>query len=432
VSGLADGDAGGVYTRYNTAEYLSGYAGPPPRVHLRAGETMRRYLKPGLEDGKTFVFWGMNYKVGGMPGPTRDRTWVNQPEKMYGSTKGTGAASGQVRFANAVYTYKPDFADGGYRQGVVSEGEGQVTFEFETPYVIGCTPGGDGKWGIYDDGGKNGLMITGNGETPVSVSIDQGKTWSEPATVSHDHAVDLTDRVKGFNQYLLRVGKPARELKDSGLTMRTVCQVNVATIPHLHDGVNKVTFEATGLAQASAGPSLAEAEAHVVEGKIGSKAVTLELAAPRGERAVRVYAASWQASGAPPAPVKYQIEYSTNGGKSWGGVVKDWQITRREPEPPDFWSQSFAWGDVELKDVAGPVRVRFRNDGGKTYRKVEAHLAYRVSDASATTVRFGWTDGGGQLRTAEHVYPASERPDASWGFDAGAKVATQWVEFAVK
>ena len=54
-------------------------------VHLRSGETLRRYLRPGLEDGKTFVFWGRNYDANAIPGPTRDRTWVNQPDKMYHS-----------------------------------------------------------------------------------------------------------------------------------------------------------------------------------------------------------------------------------------------------------------------------------------------------------------------------------------------------------
>ena len=85
-----------------------------------------------------------------------------------------------------------------------------------------------------------------------------------------------------------------------------------------------------------------------------------------------------------------------------------------------------------MKDVAGSVRVRFRNDGGKTYRKVEAHLAYRVSDPSPTTVRFGWSDSTGKPRTAEHVYRASDRPDASWSFDVGTNVTTQWVEFAAQ
>jgi len=427
VSGLADGDAGSVYTSYSSAEYLAGYAGPPPMVHLRPGETLRRYLKPGLADGRTFVFWGMNYNDAGVPGPARSQTWINQPEKMYGSTNGTGYAQGQVRYANAEYVYRPRFEDESYKEGVVSENDKQVTFEFRTPYVIGCTPANGSKWGVYDQGGRNGLVIAAlPAGVATEVSIDQGRAWlAVPASG------DATDLVKGQNQYWLRLNAPAERLKGAGLTIRTVCQANVATIPHLHDGTNRVTFEESGLALVSAGPTLGQAEAHVIEGKMGSKAVTLELAPPRGARAVRLYAASWQASGNPPAPVKYQIEYTVDGGRSWASVVKDWDVTRRAPEPNDFWSQSFAWGDVELKDVGGPVRVRFKNDGGKTYRKVEAHLAYRVAKPSATTVRFGWTENGA-ARTAEHVYPAGDRSDATWTVDAGTKVRTEWVEFAVK
>lgn len=431
VSGLENGDARGVYTEFRTVEYLSGYAGPPPMVNLRAGETMRRYLKPGLEDGKTFVFWGMNYKEAGIPGPARSRSWVNQPEKMYESKKGTGYREGQVRYANAVYTYTPNFSDGSYKEGVVSDDEKQVTFGFRSPYVIGSTPANEGKWGVYDSGGTGGLIVNSMIDLTVAVSIDQGKSWSDAASAGDGHAADLTDKVKGENQYLLRINAPADKLKPAGLTIRTVCQTNVATIPHLHDSVNHITFEAGGDALTSAGPTLAQAEQHVVEGKIGSPKVTLELAAPRGEKAVRLYAASWQASGAPPAPVKYQIEFSADGGKTWGSVVKDWQVVRRAPEPDDFWSQSFAWGDVALSDVAGPVRVRFRNDGGKSYRKVEAHLAYRVSNPSPTQVRFAWKDSSGEIRTADHTY-ATVNEDATWNFDAGKKVETQWVEIAVK
>src|SRR3954447_13000534 len=179
VSGLHDSDARGVYDSYHTAEYLAGYAGPPPMVNLRPGEALRRYLQPGLDDGKTFVFWGMNYKTGGVPGPTRDRAWVNQPEKMYQSKNGTGYKEGQVRYANAVYTYTPDFATGGYKEGVVDEAADHVTFEFYTPYVIGATPADDSKWGVYKDGGKNSLVLHGKAACPVQVSTDGGKTWQD-------------------------------------------------------------------------------------------------------------------------------------------------------------------------------------------------------------------------------------------------------------
>src|SRR4051812_27062726 len=49
VCGLDPRD-GSSYRAYEAAEYLAGYSGPPPMVHLRRGETLRRYLSPGLED----------------------------------------------------------------------------------------------------------------------------------------------------------------------------------------------------------------------------------------------------------------------------------------------------------------------------------------------------------------------------------------------
>src|SRR5207244_6752642 len=134
--GLHQND-GASFTKYNADEYLAGYASVPPIVHLRAGETMRRYFEPGLDDGKTFVFWGRNYNTEGIPGPERSLTWVNQPEKLYGSAATVPYRAGQARYGNAVYTYRPDFASGDYREGVVAEDANHVTFEFTTPYVIG-------------------------------------------------------------------------------------------------------------------------------------------------------------------------------------------------------------------------------------------------------------------------------------------------------
>ena len=168
VCGLHSDD-GGVYRQYTTAEYLAGNAGAPPMVHLRRGETLRRYLQPGLEDGKTFVFWGRNYNTAGVPGPERSHTWVNQPEAMHGSRDGTGFKPGQARYANAVYTYRPDFTNGDYREGVLAEDDQQVTFEFYTPYIIAAMPANAKPWGIYDAGCKNGLVLHGKGGCTVSI-----------------------------------------------------------------------------------------------------------------------------------------------------------------------------------------------------------------------------------------------------------------------
>jgi hypothetical protein len=383
------------------------------------------------------VFWGRNYNTAGVPGPERSRSWVNQPEKMFGATSDTGHHDGQVRFGNVKFNYRPNFEDGTYKQGVVDEGPDHVTFEFVSPYVIGCTPANDKPWGVYDAGGRNGLCVRCDHGSSIDVSTDGGATWhtSHDAWIQdpmdHTWKLDLTDFVKGRRQYLLRFGYGAEELKRKKPFWTTVCQANAATMPRLHDGTNRVTFVAGGTAVASVGPDRALVQRHVVEGALDSPKVTLELKTPRGEKAVRLYASSWQASGAPPSPdVSYFIEVSADGGKTWGPVVKDWKIVRRPPEPSDFWSQSFCWGDVELPAVTGPVRVRFRNTGGKTYRNVEAHLVYDVPSPLPTKVTFAWRNGAGPLRSAEHIYPGQAgAEDATWQFDAGAGAKPSYVAY---
>jgi hypothetical protein len=418
VSGLHDDDAGGVYTSFRSAEYLAGYAGPPPRVHLRRGESLRRYLRPGLEDGKTFVFWGMNYNTQGIPGPERSRTWVNQPEKMFGAKKDAGHIPGQARYANAVFTYTPNFADGSYKEGVVSEDDEHVTFEVASAYVIASTPATTSKWGIYEKGCTNGLRLLAGIPLKVQLSTDNGRTWSQAAALAADRPLDLTDLAKGNYQYHLRILSRAASLRNSNLTIQTICQCNATTIPHLKDGDNAITFESSALAHASAS---------------AVQTGTLELSAPRGEKAVHLYAAGRQASGNPPDPnVRYQIEYSTDAGKTWSPMVKDWRIQRRPPEPPDFWSQSFTWADTPLPEATGPVRVRFTNTANKTYRRVEAHLAYRPAILSPTTVTYTWKNPTGQTRTATRTYPAATKQDASWTIDAGQNPQTTWVEYAAK
>jgi hypothetical protein len=427
VAGLHPQDAFGVYTKYSCAEYAAGYAGPPPMVHLRRGETLRRIFEPGLEDGKTFVYWGQNLKQGAIPGPARPQTWVNQPEKMYQSKESSPYKDGRARFANAVYTYTPNFATSDYKEGVVSEDDSQVTFEFYTPYVIGCTPADLKKeWGIYDAGGKNGLILKGKNSCTVAVSVDQGKTWKDAGAMSD--GLDLTDHVKGYRQYLLRFGAGAKALANSGLAMRTVCEVSVSIIPRLKDGGTKVTFESSGKGLISAGPTLPQGQARVVDGAFGTRAVTLELASPRKEAVQTIVAAAQVGSSCPPSPeVKYQIEYSTDGGKGWKPLLKDWTIARRGDEPGDFWSQSMNWGSVDVADgPTGPIRVRFKNDGGKNYLRAELHLLYKAAGADATKVTFDWKDDAGDHRES-HVFGAGK--PAPWELKTGKGVVTRWVEY---
>jgi hypothetical protein len=398
---------------------------------LRAGETLRRYLKPGLDDGKTFVYWGTNYMTDGIPGPERSLTWVNQPEKMFNAKQPSPYHAGQARYGNAVYAYKPDFESGSYKEGVVDESDNHVTFEFYTPFVIGCTPDKPNKkgWAVYDVGGANGLVVTGDFSCPVKISRDQGAQWG--GVSQFRGRLDLTSLVKGYQQYWIRFEKSAKELAGKNLTITTVCQCNAALIPRLKDDTTTVTFSTSGHGVVSAGPAKEQAQKHIVDGKFDSNTVTLELATPRKEKAVRLYAAGWQGSSNPPSPAKYFIDYSTDGGKTWQSVVKDWEIIRRPPDPDDFWSQSISWGDVELKGVTGPVRVRFRNTGGKNYRRAEAHLVYEVARPGETEVTFAWRENGGPKKTASHVFPAGKE-DTSWSIPTGKNVEVLWVEYKAR
>jgi hypothetical protein len=157
--------------------------------------------------------------------------------------------------------------------------------------------------------------------------------------------------------------------------------------------------------------------------------VTLELGTPRQESIATVYTAAQVASSCPPScEVKYQIEYSIDGGRSWKTMVKDWSITRRGDEPPDFFSMSLCYGSVELPPgSATSARVRFRNDGGKNYLRAELHLAYREGAQDATDVTFGWKDDGGDHKESHAFAPGKPAP---WTLRTGSHTVTNWVEFA--
>ncbi len=419
--GLHDSDTG-AYELHPFSEILPGYAGPPPMVRLRRGETLRRYPDPGLEDGKTFVFWGRNYNTKRIPGPERNLTWVNQPDRMYESRKGTVAKAGMARHGNAVFTYCPDFASGDYREGVIDEGPGHVVFEFCSPYLIAATPADDGEWGVTQPGCTNGLVLRGKAECKVAVSADRGRTWQECGVFAD--GMDLTDRVKGRRQYFLRLGAGAEALRGSGLSIVTVCQASTSVVPRLKEEGSEVLFYASGQAVLSAGPCLDQAQAHVVEGAFGTPTVTLDLAAPRGEPLLAVHAAAEVESGNPPAKgARSSIDFSTDGGKTWTPVVKDWTVPRLGEDPPAFWPRSMCFGSSGLEGASGAVRVRFT--GTKVFR-AEAHLVYRTASQDATKVTFDWGDRAGARRESHVFAPGAP---ATWVVPTGKNATTWWVEF---
>ena len=413
------------YAEFNVVEHLPGYAGPPPMIHLRKGESLRRYYQPGLDDGRTFVFWGRNYRTDGIPGLERSRTWVNQPERFYGSAGGSGFRRGQARFGNAVYVYRPDFSTKAYREGVVAENDNEVILEFRTPFIIAATPPDDSDWGVYKPGCKNGLRIYRNPGVPISVSVDRGTTWHAGGA---EPDIDLTDLVKGSQQYWLKLGASVTQLQDVRLEIVTICQANPSMFPRLKDHESTIEFESTGLGIVSVGPQRPQAQAHLVDGAFDTPRATLELSPPRSRFARKLYAAAHVASSNPPDPeIRYQIDYSVDHGSTWNSVVKDWQIVRQGVEPEDFWSQSFCYGDIALPTtVRTPIQIRFRNNGGKRYLRCEAHLGYEVESDDDCRVTFSWSEEGQENQTASKTF--SKTQNNKWNIDTGQNVEMKWVE----
>ncbi len=430
LSGVSANGASGTLTKFNTAEYNPGYLGAPPILYLPDGTTFRRYPQPGL-GGKTYCFWGVNYNKGGVAGPARDRTWTRDPERMYQGPRLAIELTGPImRYGNGVFTYRGDFAGGGYKQAIVDESPRHVTIEFSSPYLIACTPADNSKWGVFKPGATNGLILTGRAECPVAVSTDWGQSWTDCGRFGN--GMDLTDLVKGRRQYLLRLGAPASKLAGSGLVIRTVVHIGSAVFPHLKSGGSRVTCLVGGYGLRSVGPFIDQVRAAVAEGKLDKDSrVVMRVATPRGERIAAVHAAAHVRSGVPPNPdVRYQIELSTDNGKTWADVVKDWKVVRRPVEPKDFWSQGFVWGSVKLSRTAGPeALVRFSNDGDITYGRCEVHLVYVTKQPQSLTVRYCWEDKAGS-HIAERSYTKVGNPDWSWVVPTGDKTSTKWVELS--
>ena len=105
----------GTYGSIHFYALLCGYAGAPPVVNLRPGETLRRFPRPGLGEGSAgpLVYWGIC--VDGMDGPNRHITYLNDPEHSFNAAKRPqheNDPARRARFGNAVFTYRPDFESG--------------------------------------------------------------------------------------------------------------------------------------------------------------------------------------------------------------------------------------------------------------------------------------------------------------------------------
>jgi len=423
---LCPGDGGG-YSQTKGYAPLSGYAGVPPIIHLRPGESLRRFPRPGLGAGEkgTLVFWGIC--VDGLDGPNRHQTYLTDPNTYFNATQRPRLESDpnrRARFGNAVFTYKPDFKSGAYKDAVAAEDDASVTFEHISPFIIAVKPA---TKNCFDPGARLGLVLNGKAGCKVCVSIDGMKTFSDP--VDFKDGIDLSDLVKGRYRYWLKFMAAPASLADKEIMVTTRCMANGYVMPHLKADGTQVTFNASGLAVATVGPQAETIAKHIVDGGLDKPSFTIKIKTPRGEKIKTVYWGTRSPTGSPPKPeLAFKAEYSKDG-KEWKVLKDDWRINPPSPyEPPDTWSQTFFYGTKDIPEAdASEVLIRISNNLGKTYQMGQFSVVYQTKNSAKTKVTYCWEEGGQEKRD-EHVYPAGAAMDSSWKIPTGKEPALKWVE----
>ena len=428
---LYPGDGGLYYSGTKFDAPLSSYAGAPPMVNLRPGETLRRFPRPGLGEGPSgrLVFWGIC--VDGMDGPNRHITYLNDPAKFFNATTRPGSEGDpnkRARYGNAVFTYKPDFKDGSYKLGVAAEDDKSVTFEHVSPFVIAAKPAAKD---CLAPGATLGLVLNGKAACKVCVSLDNMQTFSDP--VDFQDGLDLTDLVKGRYQYWLKVLAAPSALAGKDLIITTRCMANGYVMPWLKADGTKVTFNASGLAVKTIGPQAESIRKNITDGGLDKDTFTVKLKTPHGEKIKTVYWATRSFTGCPPKPdLAFKAEYSVDG-KEWKVLLDNWRVNPPAPyAPPDTWSQSFFYGSKDVVGAdAGEVSIRISNSKGKAYQMGQFSVVYETKNKGKTHVKYCW-DEAGHEKTAEHLYAAGAAKDATWTIPTGKDPKVKWVEMAAE
>jgi hypothetical protein len=269
----------------NWKMYGEGYTATPVVVRLRRGETFTRWLSPdGVKTEFSLpgrLWWGYNGGdvFGGgddspyskysftQNAPARDQTSIGSPEES--------AKVGQ-RFGNGCFLWQPSLSAGEHLDGTLattgsfvtgsapvlkSSGASTLVLFQNTPYTIAAIPGAtltNGKKDPATAGATNGAVIGADtvGTVGVEVSVNAGATWTSIGTLSGVGAkIDFTDKVKGRNQYLLRLSFGDGEGLNS-LTLRTITVMNQGVYPNLKSGTANVTYTASNAGALELSPDL--------------------------------------------------------------------------------------------------------------------------------------------------------------------------------
>jgi hypothetical protein len=417
--------------------YNGGYAAQPGIVQLRAGETFTRYFDRDHFGGPAQRRFWQNQKGG----PFRDWTFVNMGEPAHQGAKSN--CRGNASYCNGEFVYRPNLGNAAYREGVAEQtpnvvasdaapklrakdgGAASVTFQHFSPYIIaGCPADGANPMGGPATGG---LIVAGQSVGPVTleVSPDQGQTWKPIGAVSGKFEKDLTDLVKGYYGWQVRLGWKGTGGLDA-LTFTTVTQVSQAIYPRLKPEGSAVVYRAASRGVVPVLPNFAQAES--VAGRYEEKSlrsanvtyagrsaksrfayavqgnkpgvVVFKVEAP--ENLVQVAAAArFNVRVPPPEGCDFRLDISTGGGKTWKLLGK-----ADVPKDNDL-SSGWVYGTGDVSAAKGKtalVRVNVYQGGYQVgLMAAELYGIYQTPPPQAVKLTYAWKESGTVKTHVENV-----------------------------
>jgi hypothetical protein len=328
---------------------------------------------------------------------------------------------------NGRFVYRPDlsdassdFDDGAYDFDNVAtsakgltlsqSGNGYAVFEVRSPYVIVPLVG---DMTTTNDDREASIVKVDTAGTELSISVDNGITWSELARGRDEH--DLTSYVSGRYGYLLKLslaGEP-NEAIVRRLEITTWVQVAPASLPALRQGVNRMEFRTGdhyGL----------QTRVTEIRPNGNDRAEFLKhLHQPPDDYdpARKTERAKGQFVVAVPAPPRTRIAWFSAGGNFHALQGESARQTRNRMEyaverPQDFaefYKADVPTGQghwhynadrvVRLKSPARQVLIRYTGDPGVNNVRIYTHaIDDKPRESSPVVVTHTWTENGQQQK----------------------------------
>lgn len=443
--------------------YNGGYAAHPGIVHIRSGESFTRYWDRDQFGGPgKRRFWHI-----AQGGPSRNWAFFGPDFPQHDGPKSN--SQGSPSYSNGVFDYQPPFERPNWKEGLVAppinvdtppgsrilkakEGnKASITFGHFSPYVI-C---GDPLDNINPMTGPatDGFVVQGmiHGEAEISVSNDQGQTWSSPQKIQGTFKRDFTDLVKGhygWQAKLVWSGDSAIE----SLRFLTTTQVCQAIYPKLQQNGSTVLYRATSQSVLPILPNLGGPETDFASMEVRSmrsanvtyqarngdqpgafqtknnKPGTIVFRLDSTEPIIEISAAGkFRVRVPPPEPCDFHWDYSLDGGKAW--------ILFGKAEVPADNEHSSGWmsGKKEISgSTAKSVLIRATIYAGgylTSLTQVQIYGVKKAGSPSALKITYSWKENS-KIRSHSETIPAG-RESHSFRVPTGSRIEDHSVKMEV-